>query len=124
MFSAPTREATVERFIGALTMALGVGALIPRNGFGLYAMLEENGTRGWWSMLLLTAGCWLIATSYLDKRSRLRLFVFSAVTLFWLAIVYQFMNAHMWGAALQGAVILSFAADTLCRLIYAAVKKT
>lgn len=116
MFSSASRESTVERFIGALTMALGVGALVPRAGFGLYALLELNGQRTLWSLLMLTVGCWIIAASYLQAMPRLRIFILTIGLLFWGALILKFVSASLWGAAIQGAVIVAFTFDTIIRL--------
>jgi uncharacterized membrane protein len=104
-------------------MALGIGALIPRNGFGLYALLEASGERGWWAMLMLTIGCWMIAASYLRRMPYLRIGMLSAGTAFWIVLSVKFVTASLWGAAIQGAVIVMFALDTICRLYVQAKKK-
>jgi hypothetical protein len=109
------REATVERFIGALTMALGVGAMIPRAGFGLYAVLEASGERALWSLLMLNLGALVIVVSYL-QRPHLRMLMHVIAIVLWTVIGAKFVNAHLWGAALQAAVVVTFSAASARRL--------
>lgn len=117
MFQPAEREATVERFIGALTMALGCGALIPRAGFGLYALLEMTGERTVWSMLMINVGFWLIATSYLSTMNPTRVIMLVVVIVFWAMIGWKFFDAKLWSAALQAVVVEMFAIDALVRTL-------
>lgn len=118
MFTAPSRESSVERLIGGLTMALGIGALIPRPGLGLYSLLEQSGERGIWAMAMLTVGCWAVAASYLNIRSVFRIVVQVGVVCFWFALTWKFIGAQLWGAALQGGVVIIFAIDAIVRFIH------
>lgn len=118
MFQAPTTAASVERFIGGLTIALGLGALIPRAGYGLYAMLEAEGTRGAWAMLMLTVGVWLICASYVTRMPGLRLSILAGGIIFWAILAYKFFASQLWGASLQAMVVILFGVDTWIRLAY------
>lgn len=117
MFSRAPTNTVIERFIGALTMALGFGSLIPRKGFGLYALLEESGDRVLWSLVMLSVGCWAIAASYLRLASNVRLAVLFIIIGAWFAIGLKFIQASLWGAALQAGVIELFAIETFVRII-------
>lgn len=119
MFQTPSTAASVERFIGGLTIALGLGAMIPRAGFGLYAMLEAEGTRGIWAMSMLTIGVWIICTSYVERMPAFRLLVLGGTIAFWIALGLKFLAAQLWGAALQALVVMLFGLDTWIRLFYA-----
>ncbi len=96
-------------------MALGVGALIPRAGLGLYAALETTGDRGWWAMLLLSIGCWAIVVTYLDM-PRLRVIVIFITVLLWAALTERFIRSNLWGASLQGAVVICFGLSSALRM--------
>lgn len=107
-------DSLVERFIGALTMALGAGSIIPRPGLGLYALLESSGERAMWSVLMLNFGCLLIAMSYMQN-PLLRAFLLFAASSLWAGLVWKFVTAQLWGAALQGLVVISFSCIALYR---------
>lgn len=115
MLRSTGRAATIERFIGWLTVALGVGAMVPRNGMGLYALLEAEGIRALFSVMLINVGCLAVAFSYIPLRS-LRVFLQVVVALLWGWLIYKFVNAQLWGAAFQGCVVVSFAISSAIRI--------
>lgn len=121
MFRMPSATSLVERFIGGLTIALGLGAMIPRKGYGLYALLEAEGDRGIWALSMLAVGTWLIIGSYMHHMPIMRITILTAGVVFWIAILDKFITANLWGAAIQACVIIVFGIDAGIRLFYAQV---
>lgn len=107
--------ASVERMIGGLTMALGLGAMIPRPGLGLYALLESEGVRFFWSASMINFGFLLIACSYLPM-PRLRVVMHLVACILWGGLLYKFTTVGLWGAALQACVVITFALSSAYRL--------
>lgn len=110
------REATIERFIGALTMALGAGAMFYRPGAGLYAILEATGERAFWSLGMLNFGCVMIVLSYFWL-PKTRICCHAFACLVWGALLQKFLEVNLWGAALQAMVVLFFAASSAYRIV-------
>lgn len=108
-------DPNLERFIGGLTAALGIGALIPRTGPGLYGVLEQSGDRLFWSMILLSLGCWALVLSYFEM-PKIRTTVLIMIFALWCNLIYKFLSAQLWGAALQGLVVMVFTSFCIVRI--------
>lgn len=111
-----SRESDIDRIIAWLTIALGLGVLIPRAGFGLYALLEAEGMRLVWAIMLLGSGLVLVAISTLPWR-RTRIFMLSMITVVWILLAAKFAQADLWGATAQAAVVIWFSTNTALRLL-------
>lgn len=107
------REATVERLLGALLMALGIGAMTPRGG--MYVILEASGERGWWAMVMLSVGCWVIVVSYLNM-PKLRIAMQAILIGVECMVLRKFIQASLWGATFQTIVVIVFAALGIYRI--------
>lgn len=95
----------VEALIGCFTTSLGLGALIPRPGLGLYSVLE--GERIAFTVIMVLCGfCLTFAHRFQHRLARTILLVLSATL--WGAILVKFMAASLWGAAIQAAVVIIF----------------
>ncbi len=110
MSEAPCQDCDVDRLIGWLTIALGIGVLIPRAGFGLYALLESQGTRLPWAGMLLSSGTVLAMTAGFPWR-KVRCTLLVLVTIVWGLLGWNFYESALWGATAQAAVIMWFSAS-------------
>lgn len=115
MLSPDSRESTIERFTGALTAALGIGASIPRPGLGFYSVLEADGNRIVWSLGLLFFGTWMFVLSYFGG-PKLRLIVMILAIVVWGFLIKKFIMAGLWGACLQGVAVASFSGASAFRI--------
>ena len=116
MLKYDSPEASVERFIGALTMALGIGGLVPRPGLGLYSLLEHTGARGLISIGMLNLGTLAIIISFFEVRS-MRLVTVAALFSFWMFLIDLFISAGLWGAACQAVVVILFCINCFYLLV-------
>lgn len=67
-------------------------------------------------MLMVNFGCFLIATSYM-RSMWLRALLLCAAIALWGILVWKFQSVQLWGAALQGCVVVTFSAVALFRRI-------
>lgn len=98
-------ESQLTRFVGLLTIALGVGMLIPRNVPGLYALVVASGAQAAYVTMTIGVGVGLASVSYLPYwRARVTMHILGAVV--WAIILSRFYAASLWGAVIQSCVIL------------------
>ena len=113
--SSNSRESAIERLLGWLTIALGIGMLIPRPGLGLYSILQASGDRILWSAAMNFFGVALIVASYFPTRV-VRVALLFGSMLFWSMLALRFIDANLWGATLQAFVVILFSNSVAWRL--------
>jgi hypothetical protein len=113
--SPDSRDSSIERLIGWLTIALGVGMLIPRPGLGLYSVLEQTGTRAYWAAAMNVIGLWLVIASFYAAPI-VRILLLVTATVCWVMLAFRFIDGQLWGATFQACVVIFFCNSTGWRL--------
>lgn len=109
-------DGLIERFIGAMTMAIGFATAIPRSEPSVYALFGSNSERAVALIVMLNFGCCIIGFSYLH-RPIIRSVLLGLAMVLWGVLAWKFMAAQLWGVGLQSCVVIIFAGIALFRRV-------
>lgn len=120
MLLPTSRESGIEFAVGLFLLCLGIGLLIPRPGTGLYSLVRDLGYTHSVSAILSFTAIGLMSCSFMCS-PKPRLFFVAMGMLCWTLLAVKFVEARLWGAAMQslsGMALLNACAFRLVRHIH------
>jgi hypothetical protein len=103
----------LERFIGCLTMAFGVGVILRAAALSGYL---TDGQRPVWSIGMLAIGAWLLVASFL-RAPRFRIVMLGMCALLYAALFTKLFDSGLYGAAIQSLLTVLFSLLCIHRIV-------
>lgn len=110
-----TRESGASMAVGWFLTSLAIGSWLPRTGRGLFYIIATSENPNLWRLFILISGMGLVICSYGAQR-KLRAYADVLAIFCWASLAIVFLDAQLWGAALQAGMAILILFECLFRL--------